>query len=72
MKKFPYSVYTGKMTYETNLWCEQYIGKQNNIRILGGGDWACFWQGYENGEHRRYKWFFRNEKDAILFTLRWA
>jgi hypothetical protein len=57
-------------------WCEQQFGKRWGPIDNHDGVWTVFWTGM--GLHEReikyttkYRYLFKNEKDAMLFTLRW-
>lgn len=50
-------------------WCNQYVGEFDKDWYKMGVDIAEF----VNGEQNIFTvWFFRLEKDAILFALRWS
>ena len=56
-------------------WCKQQFGDRWSVTDNRQGVWRCFWtRKLKSGEYDRsvYEWSFKNEKDAILFTLRWA
>jgi hypothetical protein len=49
-------------------WCDHYIGKFDQAWYKLGIDPA---ESVMTGEIRT-TWYFKNEKDVILFKLRWA
>lgn len=69
MKDLPYMVITRKAKPEALRWCEEHIGERWQAVGRRTGNWTTFWAGRENP--RCYKWYFRNEKDAFIFGLRW-
>jgi hypothetical protein len=49
-------------------WCEEQFGKQWGLNNPNG-----IWTGDILPRHIGYRdWYFKNEKDAVLFALRWA
>ena len=42
-------------------WCEKHIGPNGKK-----------WQGHYDETDRVFRWHFKYEADAILFTLRWS
>ena len=71
LKDFPYSVVTSKsVCYDATKWCEQYIGSRWEPIHYKTGCWAVFWAGAKMP--KKYEWFFKHEKDAVLFSLRWS
>jgi hypothetical protein len=57
-------------------WCIEHFGKRWNPADNCDGTWSVFWTGM--GVHEReikyvtkYRYLFKNEKDAMLFSLRW-
>jgi hypothetical protein len=50
-------------------WCEERFGKRWSVIDNREGIWCCFWGG--NKLPGMYRFEFKNEKDAILFSLTW-
>jgi hypothetical protein len=53
-------------------WCKQHIGKEWILKENTQGvwsDWICVWDAEMHGIRT---WHFKNEKDAVLFALRWV
>ena len=48
--------------FEVDAWCEQHFGKHPK----NPDAWSRWWHKFENSI------LFRDEKDYVLFTLRWA
>jgi len=48
--------------FEVDKWCEKQFGKHDNRPNA----WSRWWHRYESSIH------FRDEKDYILFVLRWG
>lgn len=74
---FPYVIYmpTKQHKWIMTEWCKQQFGDRWSVIDNRQGVWRCFWtRKLKSGEYDRsvYEWSFKNEKDAILFTLRWA
>lgn len=67
MKELPYIVSTIKANHDAELWCLDSIGPKWGVFTLSG-TWTCLWRGPE----RQYQWSFKNEQDAILFSLIWT
>lgn len=55
--------------WEATEWCTQQFGTRWSAVDNIEGTWCCFWRGRENVG--MYEWYFQNEKDAMLFSLRW-
>jgi hypothetical protein len=56
-------------------WCWDTLGprwglvqEKNSSR---DGVWTVLWTGLENGHRGSYRWHFKNERDMLMFTLRW-
>jgi hypothetical protein len=56
--------------YEVIAWCMEKFGERWNVIDNRNGTWACFWGGVNDPVI--YDWYFLNEQDALLFTLKWA
>jgi len=69
MTHLPYEVISN-LNYDAEQWCEENIGTRWSVVSMNVGNWACFWQGREEPTH--YKWYFKNESDAMLFILKWT
>jgi len=57
-------------------WCEQQFGKRWSHINNNDGVWTVFWTGLgvEDREIKykaSYRYLFKEEKDAMLFSLRW-
>lgn len=51
-------------------WCEQQFGSRWEFIGHRQGIWCTFWEGPK--DYNNYSWHFKNEKDAVLFLLRWS
>lgn len=69
MKEFPYIVTTKKLKHEADQWCTKNIGERWFAVGRKTGNWTCFWAGRD--DPKSYRWYFKNEKDAVMFSLRW-
>lgn len=56
--------------FEISEWCEDQFGPRWEAVNYRDGNWCVFWAGREFP--KSYKWYFKNEKDAMLFVLRWS
>jgi len=45
------------------VWCDEKVGKSN---------WRQEFLGYRSFPYNEYSFHFKNEKDAMLFALRWS
>ena len=71
MKDLPYTITTSNKVVEpAKVWCEEKWGKRWSVIDNQKGMWCVFWGGREIP--KSYKWYFQNEQDAILFSLRWS
>ena len=70
IKQLPHSVRTPKLPYDAHQWCNENIGVRFDIIDNKEGTWTTFWSGHTSP--KTYDWYFKNEEDAVLFTLRWA
>lgn len=68
---FEYRFFTPKMKnqWAATQWCEEQFGKRWSVISNRDGVWCCFWRGRSLPES--YEWYFQNEKDALLFSLKW-
>lgn len=71
-RDFPYVFLIPKMKrqWEAIEWCTQQFGKEWSVTDNREGTWCCFWRGCHIPGS--YEWYFQNEKDAMLFSLRWV
>lgn len=69
MKEFPYTITTKKLGHEAEQWCIKNIGERWFSVGRKTGNWTCFWAGRD--DPKSYRWHFKNEKDAVMFSLRW-
>jgi hypothetical protein len=51
-------------------WCKNQFGTRWNPIDNRGGLWSMFWGG--RGMTDKYRFCFANEKDMLLFILRWV
>jgi hypothetical protein len=51
-------------------WCQEHFGTKAEFRDLVDGNrrWMYLYSGHIRGAW----WYFAQEEDAVLFTLRWA
>jgi hypothetical protein len=56
--------------YNINNWCSETFGPTWNVVNNRDGKWACRWDGHD-GFGSKYRWNFKQETDAIIFTLKW-
>lgn len=61
---------TESTNWEMTSWCTQKFGKRWSAIDNREGRWCCFWGGREYPGY--YRWSFKDEKDLVLFLLRWA
>lgn len=75
-----YTVYSNDDPILAKQWCEKNFGPQWSAITNREGRWTVFWNG-PSREHlkgtryysdKKYVWIFTDEKDAMLFTLRWS
>ena len=70
-RDFPHHIVTAKTNHwEATDWCEKQLGKRWEVTGNREGVWCCFWRGRSVPGH--YDWYFLNEQDALLFTLKWT
>lgn len=70
-KDFPYVFKLPKMynQWEASSWCEEQFGPRWSVVDNRQGVWCCFWRGRESPG--MYEWYFKNERDALMFMLKW-
>lgn len=51
-------------------WCSLRFGLRYSPIDNRQGRWCCFWLGIRSSAGG-YEWFFSDEQDAVLFSLRW-
>lgn len=56
--------------HEASDWCTKKFGPRWSVVDNKEGTWCVFWKG--RAVPGSYEWFFTNEKDFLLFSLRWA
>ena len=70
MTDFDYTIYaSGDKHHEQVKWCEEKFGPRWIVTQNREGTWRCFWAGPEY--RQLYRWQFKNNQDAMLFSLRW-
>lgn len=72
-REFPYKIILPGLKNQWNAtqWCENKFGKCYSVIDNRNGVWCCFWLG-PRSSISGYEWLFLNEKDAILFALKWT
>lgn len=55
--------------YDETSWCEEKFGKRWSVIDNRDGKWCCFWNG--TNKPAWYRFHFKNEQDALLFSLTW-
>jgi len=72
-KDFPYTINIpkarGDRHWEQTQWCEQQFGQRWSVVDNREGTWCCFWGG--RSIPGKYRFEFKNEQDAVLFSLTW-
>jgi len=72
VKDLPHQVITSKKIVEpAKRWCEEQFGERWVATRNRNGKWCVFWAGTRSKNPGTYQWFFKNDKDAALFALRW-
>ncbi len=75
MKK-AYKVYTKFLPPDKlmlrKVWCEENIGARQKEIFGVEGAWDLIWLGPQKDYGTGYMWKFREEKDAVLFALKWT
>lgn len=70
MKDLPYEVIIHKSKHhEAESWCRERFGPRWEALGNKNGTWCCFWAGRER--FSAYRYHFANDKDMVLFSLRW-
>jgi hypothetical protein len=68
-----YEVFISKdKHHDAEKWCREKLGKRWNVLDNREGIWSCFWAGTRNPNAGKYRYAFKNQKDAVWFTLRWS
>jgi hypothetical protein len=57
--------------YDAEKWCRENFGERWCVLSNRTGIWCCFWGGFREA-NGNYRYHFANERDAVLFALRWA
>lgn len=72
LKEFPFHILLPKMKnhWEATSWCEKNFGPRWEAIGYREGNWCTFWRGRD--VPGSYDWYFKNERDYVLFTLRWV
>lgn len=70
MKDLPFKIVTKKLGIEAEKWCSSNVGERWFAVGRKTGVWTCFWAGRD--APKNYFWYFKNEKDAMMFTLVWV
>lgn len=69
-KDFPYSIIIPKINHHKALvWCTKKFGPRFSVVDNQDGVWSTFWAG--RSIPRSYIWHFKNEKDYLVFSLKW-
>ena len=70
---FHHVILIKKPHFKVYKWCEGHFGPRWEAIGNRSGRWTAFWAGprCHLGRHY-YQFLFVDEKDAIMFTLRWA
>ena len=69
---FHHLIYIKKPSFEVYKWCESQFGARWNPINSRSGRWTAFWAGPRCTLGSEYYQFqFVDEKDAIMFTLKW-
>lgn len=56
--------------YRRQAWCEKRLGPRYDLLENPEGVWAIYWAGIDRVREEEFR--FKNETDAIMFTLRWV
>ncbi len=69
-RDFPYNTETYKTNHwEATEWCEKQFGPRWEAIGNRQGTWCTFWKG--RSVPGSYEWYFLNEQDFLMFTLKW-
>lgn len=73
IERLPYIVTLLADTTAANaqLWCEKHIGERWGPGRWRNGNWTAF-VVTNRPESSKIRFFFANEKDAMVFKLRWS
>ena len=52
------------------VWGEQQFGPRQSLLDVRSGRWTVFWAGPHMPE--KYKFFFADEQDLLMFALKWT
>lgn len=70
-REFPYQAITFKTNHwEATEWCEKNFGPRWEAIDNRNGSWCTFWKG--RGIPGSYEWYFEQEKDYLMFLLKWT
>lgn len=73
MNDLPYEVFISKDQHrEAEAWCREKFGPRWEATGYRQGIWCCFWAGFRGPHSGKYRYYFQNDKDAMLFILRWT
>lgn len=73
MKELPYEVFISKDAHrEAEAWCREQFGKRWEAIGNRTGIWCCFWSGFRDKNAGKYRYYFQNERDYLMFILRWT
>lgn len=71
MNDFPYQVLIHESRHiSAEAWCRDRLGERWSVTENRAGKWSCFWAGRDNPD--RYRYHFANDRDLVLFSLRWS
>ena len=60
-----------KNLFPMKIWCNENIGlEKKNVHEINDSPWRCLWNGPKQRDH--YTFYFKQEKDAVLFKMRWV
>lgn len=67
-RDLPYTIFVHKNKQRSaEIWCKSKLGKRWEAIGYRDGIWTCFWAGREHPSH--YAFHFKNEQDALVFSL---
>lgn len=69
-RQLDYRVLSDVSTTEAVPWCVEQFGKRWNVIDNRQGKWTLFWAG--PNQRKKNVWRFADEKDSMLFILRWS
>ena len=69
VRDLPFTVSTERHDYKAEQWCIDQFGPRWIAIDRRDGNWTRFWVG--PASPKTYEWHFRNEKDMMMFILRW-